>query len=658
MARRSPGSIISSVSRIPSNLNGNNTTVVDDNDEVAVNHAHTKTIVEWSYENEEILAEWGDIAQCYRWLNHHTHDYYSFLNAWFTIPTITFSTISGTASFATASIPLPDQPYATMAIGCINILIGILTTIQQYLKVAELKEAHRLAALAWDKYARSISIELTKTPQERVDAGTFLKFSRREFDRLMESTQSIPPHIIRKFRDEYEGRTDEERRRFRNIKKPDICDVIVSINDKRRKWFTEQDSIDAARRLSLRSSAKMDLGGEEDDADMSDGSYTAQEYEINRANTDMNRTVGSEVGTEVTGVTGATKKEGDKYRDIEQSGGSAPPTKYPPVVRDFSRENLLKHDIVLRAEDEEEKKRRWGFLPTIMTPTPTPTPPRRVSSREYLDTMKNFIQQPITGIRDSFLKSVFRHTPSEDGETPRETPTATPRMNLSETPRVTARPEVMGEARHSSPKSTTNKSLPERGMGTGRTLPGSRSSSRPPSETSGKESIRPGAPVQISYLRPEQVGRRSTPTLRQSSRSERSDPIPSPNPSPTRPPTSDPTSRPVTLVPFQSLPRPPPVSGGGPPSVMKKRVTHEEDYIVMVNEPFPAKAVTATPVIVPPIQIPSTSPDGSPQSSMSDESSTPRNPPPAPGPAPENIVITLLEDGAEDTPSIEEELTD
>jgi len=91
---------------------------------------------------------------------------------------------------------------------------------------------------------------------------------------------------------------------------------------------------------------------------------------------------------------------------------------------------------------------------------------------------------------------------------------------------------------------------------------------------------------------------------------------------------------------------------------MKKRVTHEEDYIVMVNEPFPAKAVTATPVIVPPIQIPSTSPDGSPQSSMSDEYSTPRNPPPAPGPAPENIVITLLEDGAEDTPSIEEELTD
>jgi hypothetical protein len=43
---------------------------------------------------------------------------------------------------------------------------------------------------------------------------------------------------------------------------------------------------------------------------------------------------------------------------------------------------------------------------------------------------------------------------------------------------------------------------------------------------------------------------------------------------------------------------------------------------------------------------------------MSDKSSTPRNPPPAPGPTPENIVITLLEDGAEDTPSIEEELTD
>ena len=32
--------------------------------------------IEWSYENEEILAEWCDIAQCYKWLNTETYKYY------------------------------------------------------------------------------------------------------------------------------------------------------------------------------------------------------------------------------------------------------------------------------------------------------------------------------------------------------------------------------------------------------------------------------------------------------------------------------------------------------------------------------------------------------------------------------------------------------
>ena len=66
----------------------------------------------------------------------------------------------------------------------INIFIGILTTMQQYLKISELNEAHRVSAIAWDKFARNIRIELSKHPDERTDAKTFLKVCRQEFDRL------------------------------------------------------------------------------------------------------------------------------------------------------------------------------------------------------------------------------------------------------------------------------------------------------------------------------------------------------------------------------------------------------------------------------------------------------------------------------------------
>jgi len=128
---------------------------------MGVNNSATKSI-EWSPENESIMVEWCDVAQCYKWLNTRSHQIYAYMNAWFTIPAIVLSTISGTASFAQTSLPLEYQVYSPMAIGAINIFIGILTTVQQYLKIAELNEAHRVSSISWDKFARNIRIELAK----------------------------------------------------------------------------------------------------------------------------------------------------------------------------------------------------------------------------------------------------------------------------------------------------------------------------------------------------------------------------------------------------------------------------------------------------------------------------------------------------------------
>jgi hypothetical protein len=88
-----------------------------------------------------------------------------------------------------------------MAIGTINILIGISTTIQQYLKISELNESHRVSGISWDKFARNIRIEIAKDPDERMDAGQFLKICRAEFDRLMETSPSIDAKTVKEFHD-------------------------------------------------------------------------------------------------------------------------------------------------------------------------------------------------------------------------------------------------------------------------------------------------------------------------------------------------------------------------------------------------------------------------------------------------------------------------
>jgi len=199
--------------------------------------------VEWSPENELILVEWCDVAQCYKWMNSRSHIIYSGQHAWFTIPAIILSTLSGTASFAQESIPANYKVYAPAMIGSLNIFIGILTTIQQYLKISELNEAHRISSISWDKFSRNIRIELAKRPEERSDAGSFIKSCRGEFDRLMETSPDITERVVHEFNRKFSGREGtEKRRRFDQLRKPDICDTLVSANETRHKWYLELDN--------------------------------------------------------------------------------------------------------------------------------------------------------------------------------------------------------------------------------------------------------------------------------------------------------------------------------------------------------------------------------------------------------------------------------
>lgn len=202
--------------------------------------------IEWSAENEKIMVEWCDIAQCYKWMHTKSHDRYSYMHAWFTIPAIILSTFTGTASFAQNNLPENFKVYSPMFIGTVNIMIGILTTIQQYLKISEYNEAHRVSAISWDKFARNIRIELAKSPTERMDAAHFLKMNRQEYDRLMETSPSIMKSVVSEFNNKFSGKEgSEERKRFNELKKPDICDIIVTSNENRHPWYKTSSSSNA-----------------------------------------------------------------------------------------------------------------------------------------------------------------------------------------------------------------------------------------------------------------------------------------------------------------------------------------------------------------------------------------------------------------------------
>lgn len=192
--------------------------------------------VEWAKDHETILVEWADKAMCYRWLHTRAHSMYTKLNTWYTIPVIIISTLTGTANFAQERIPLEYQNLFVMTVGGFNILAGIITTIQQFLKITQLNEAHRVSSIAWDKFYRNIKIELAKHPYERMDVTHMLKISKEEFDRLIETSPVVPEKIITRFKTAF-----RKTETYATISKPEVCDELVSTERYRNSWLDEDN---------------------------------------------------------------------------------------------------------------------------------------------------------------------------------------------------------------------------------------------------------------------------------------------------------------------------------------------------------------------------------------------------------------------------------
>jgi hypothetical protein len=187
----------------------------------------------WTKAHEGILSEWADKANCYKWLHMKSAAKYKYLHNLYTIPVIVMSTLTGTANFAQEKLPEKYIFYAPIIIGCINIMAGIITTVQQFLHINELNEGHRVATIAWDKFYRKIKIELAKNPIERQPIREFFITSSEEYDRLMESSPTIDKGILEMFKTTFDGTFTKSdiKTKFQDIVKPEICDSLISVKE-------------------------------------------------------------------------------------------------------------------------------------------------------------------------------------------------------------------------------------------------------------------------------------------------------------------------------------------------------------------------------------------------------------------------------------------
>jgi hypothetical protein len=177
--------------------------------------------LKWNKDDDVILKEWADKSACFKLLHEKSYKVYKkqYLN--FMIPVIVISTLTGAANFALERIPDQTyQGYASLVVGAFNIVAAIISTVAQFLKTSELKEGHNIAARSWDKFNRTIKLELQKNPDERTDKRDLFTYSMKEYDRLVELSPDIPTSVIKEFNEVYKNTID--------LIKPEITGVLVS----------------------------------------------------------------------------------------------------------------------------------------------------------------------------------------------------------------------------------------------------------------------------------------------------------------------------------------------------------------------------------------------------------------------------------------------
>ena len=163
----------------------------------------------WHPQQEKILKAWGEAAACYRYMHYQAYCSYKNQSMKFTIPLIIVSTVTGTANFAQETFPPSIQPFVPSAIGGLNLITAIATTIMQFLKINELMEGHRVASIQYGKISRTIRLELTLPLIERTQNGTnMIENMRAEYDRLIEQSPNVPKKILDNFEKEFPDEQD------------------------------------------------------------------------------------------------------------------------------------------------------------------------------------------------------------------------------------------------------------------------------------------------------------------------------------------------------------------------------------------------------------------------------------------------------------------
>ena len=182
----------------------------------------------WCDKQEKLLVKWAETAAGYRWLHNHARLHYKKKHDYLSYPSIIIASITGVGGFAVLTPGGNENIDSDMHTRIIviqyffaflNVLGGVLTSINKFSQSVTLIESHSSMSIQWSKFYRNIDMQLSLEPKHRISASDFVLKSSEEYDRILLGAPDIPGVTIRAFNDRFPDRQN----------KPDVCNGLSII---------------------------------------------------------------------------------------------------------------------------------------------------------------------------------------------------------------------------------------------------------------------------------------------------------------------------------------------------------------------------------------------------------------------------------------------
>ena len=146
----------------------------------------------------DLLARWFEICNNYSHLHHLSFEYYRRVNYLMMLPIMMITTFSG--SFNLVLSFYPTLLYIQILLGILGLIAGMVSSMYNFLEIPQLQEQHNLYSARFEKYGRTIEMELVLCKNKSktyASLAEFIKIIKSEIDHLVDNGPYIPVHILK-----------------------------------------------------------------------------------------------------------------------------------------------------------------------------------------------------------------------------------------------------------------------------------------------------------------------------------------------------------------------------------------------------------------------------------------------------------------------------